>query len=327
MPAGRGYQWRRLVERRELAIFIVAVALFLYFGLASPNFVGYSNFVTLTQFLAPIAVIGVGEVLLLTCGEVDLSAGTAFIAFPFVMYFLWSDGLPIGLAIVLALVTAAVFGLINGLIRILLDVPSFVTTLGTLFALDGVMLIASSDQQETLSLSGFGGNFLGVYSWSEILWALVMVAILYLVLHRTRFGQHIVATGGNFIGAAEAGIPVRRVKLWCFMVSSVLAAMIGIVDSVRITTLDPGNDGTLEMFYAISAAVIGGTALTGGRGTIPGAAIGAIVLGILYDGLNILGVSANWFQLILGIAILAAMVANVQLNRLALSGFGRSRLR
>jgi simple sugar transport system permease protein len=109
------------------------------------------------------------------------------------------------------------------------------------------------------------------------------------------------------------------------MISSVLAAMIGIIDSVRITTLDPGNDGTLEMFYAISAAVIGGTALTGGRGTIPGAAVGAIVLGILYDGLNILGISAYWFQLILGIAILAAMIANVQLNRLVLSGIGRRR--
>jgi simple sugar transport system permease protein len=323
---GRALRWRSLIERRELAIFIVAIALFLYFTVASDHFVGYSNFVTLTQFLAPIAVIGVGEVMLLTCGEVDLSAGTAFVAFPFFMYFFWSGGMPLPVAIVVTLVVAAAFGAINGLIRILLDVPSFVTTLGTLFALDGVMLISSSGQQETVTLNGFGGNFLGVYPWSEVLWALVMVILMYLVLHRTRFGQHTVATGGNGLGAAEAGIPVRRVKLWCFMMSSVLAAMIGIIDSVRITTLDPGNDGTLEMFYAISAAVIGGTALTGGRGTVPGAAVGAIVLGILYDGLNILGISAYWFELILGVAILGAMIANVQLHRVALGRFGRKRV-
>jgi simple sugar transport system permease protein len=98
----------------------------------------------------------------------------------------------------------------------------------------------------------------------------------------------------------------------------VLAAFAGIIDAVRITTLDPGNDGTTEMFYAIAAAVIGGTALTGGRGTVIGAGIGAIVLGILYDGLNIQGVSAFYFQLVLGIAILVAMAANVQLRRAAM---------
>lgn len=323
--AGRANRWRSLIERRELAIFAVALGLFLYFTVASSNFVGYSNFVTLTQFLAPIAVIGVGEVMLLTCGEVDLSAGTVFVFFPFAMYFLWTDGIPIGLAVVIALAAAAVFGAINGLIRILLDVPSFVTTLGSLFALDGIMLLTSNGQQETITLSGFGGNLLGNYAWSEVLWALGIVVVMYLLLHRTRFGLHTIASGGNLLGAAEAGVRVGRVKVWCFMLSSVLAAFIGMVDSIRFTTMDPGNDGTLEMFYAISAAVIGGTALTGGRGTIPGAAVGAIVLGILYDGLNIIGVSAYTFELILGIAILGAMVANVQLNRLALSRIGRGR--
>jgi len=322
-PAARGpavaRDFRRVLERREIAIFLVAIALFLYFWTSTTAFATYDNFVTLTQFLAPIAVIGAGEAVLLTVGEVDLSAGTAFVFFPFVVYFLWANaGLPLVVAILISLLTAACFGAINGLLTTLLDLPSFVTTLGTLFALDGVMLITSNGVQETMSLSGTGGNVLGNYGWSEILWALGFTAAVYVLLHQTRFGAHVTATGGNLLGAAEAGLPVRRVKIWCFMLVSFVSAFAGIVDAVRITTLDPGNDGTTEMFYAIAAAVIGGTSLMGGRGTIVGAAVGAVVLGILYDGLYIKGVSAYYFQLVLGVAILGAMAANVQLRRAAM---------
>lgn len=327
--AGLGARrWRQLIERREAAIFLVALLLSIYFALANSNFLSYANFVTLTQFLAPIAVIAGGEVLLLTCGEVDLSLGTVFIAFPFITYFLWAnDGIPIGLAIAIAVLGAAVFGLINGVVTTFFNVPSFVTTLGSLFALDGIMLLSSNGIQETLTLSGTGGNILGGYSWSEILWALAALLVMYVVLHRTRLGLHIVATGGNVLGAAEAGIPVRRVKIWCFMIAAALAALIGIIDAARITTLDPGNDGTLEMFYAISGAVIGGTVLTGGRGTVIGGLIGSIVLAVLYDGLNIVGVSAYTFELILGIAILGSMILNVQLHRGAMSRLARRRLK
>ncbi len=319
-----GQRLRQLIERREAAISLVAVLLFIYFAVKSPAFISYANFVTMSQFLAPIAVIGCGEVLLLTCGEVDLSLGTVFIAFPFIVYFLWANhGFPIGLAMAVGIIGAAIFGLINGLITTMFSVPSFVTTLGTLFALDGAMLLLSNGTQETMTLNGPGGNILGNWSWAEILWAAGAVLLLYVVLHRTRFGNHTTATGGNLLGAAEAGVPTKRVKIWCFMLAAALAAMIGVIDSVRITTLDPGNDGTLIMFYGISAAVIGGTALSGGRGTVVGGALGAIVLAFLYDGLSITGVSAYTFQLVLGLAILVAMIANVQLHRAAMSRFGR----
>lgn len=313
----------RLLERREAAIFLVAVVLFIYFWTSTSSFVTVDNMVTLSQFLAPIAVIGAAESIVITTGEIDLSAGTAFIFFPFVVYFLWINaGVPLVIAILLALLTATVFGLINGLLTTMLELPSFVTTLGTLFALFGIMLITSNGVQETMSLSGAANSILGAYNWSELLWAALFVAVLYFLLHKSRFGNHVVATGGNYLGAAEAGVPVRRVKVWSFALIAFVSAFAGIIDSIRVTTLDPGNDGTTEMFYAVAAAVIGGTALTGGRGTIIGSALGAIVLGILYDGLIMKGVgganAAYYFQLILGVAILAAMAANVQLRRAAI---------
>lgn len=316
-PAGR--QVRRVLERREIAIFLVAVILFVYFSTTTTAFATVDNMVTMTQFMAPIAAIGAAEAVILTTGEVDLSSGTAFIFFPFVVYFLWANaGVPLVAAILVALACAAVFGLLNGVLTTMFGLPSFVTTLATFSALYGVMLVTSNSVQETFSLTGTGGNVLGGYSWSEILWALGCVAFIFYLLHLSRFGSHVVAAGGNLLGAAEAGVPVRRVKIWSFMMISVVSAFIGIIDAARITTLDPGNDGTQEMFYAIAAAIIGGTAMTGGRGTIIGSLIGALVLGILYDGLDIKGVNASYFQLVLGVAILAAMIANVQLRRAAM---------
>jgi simple sugar transport system permease protein len=316
-PAGR--QLRRVLERREIAIFLVAVVLFVYFSTTTSAFATVDNMVTMTQFMAPIAAIGAAEAVILTTGEVDLSSGTAFIFFPFVVYFLWANaGVPLVAAILVALACAAVFGLLNGVLTTMFGLPSFVTTLATFSALYGVMLVTSNSVQETFSLTGTGGNVLGGYSWSEILWALGCVAFIFYLLHLSRFGSHVVAAGGNLLGAAEAGVPVQRVKIWAFMMISVISAFIGIIDAARITTLDPGNDGTQEMFYAIAAAIIGGTAMTGGRGTIIGSLIGALVLGILYDGLDIKGVNASYFQLVLGVAILAAMIANVQLRRAAM---------
>jgi simple sugar transport system permease protein len=316
-PAGR--QLRRVLERREIAIFLVAVVLFVYFSTTTSAFATVDNMVTMTQFMAPIAAIGAAEAVILTTGEVDLSSGTAFIFFPFVVYFLWANaGVPLVAAILVALACAAVFGLLNGVLTTMFGLPSFVTTLATFSALYGVMLVTSNSVQETFSLTGTGGNVLGGYSWSEILWALGCVAFIFYLLHLSRFGSHVVAAGGNLLGAAEAGVPVQRVKIWSFMMISVISAFIGIIDAARITTLDPGNDGTQEMFYAIAAAIIGGTAMTGGRGTIIGSLIGALVLGILYDGLDIKGVNASYFQLVLGVAILAAMIANVQLRRAAM---------
>ena len=105
--------------------------------------------------------------------------------------------------------------------------------------------------------------------------------------------MRIIATGGNLVGAAEAGVPVRRVKVWCFVLCSFLSGLVGIVDAVKYGTLDPGNFGVDYILYAVGACVIGGTALTGGRGTIIGAFIGAILIGILEDGLTVIGVSTE----------------------------------
>ena len=157
---------------------------------------------------------------------------------------------------------------------------------------------------------------MGVWIWSEILWVVAITIVTHVMLTRTRFGVRIIATGGNLVGAAEAGIPIRRVKVLCFAICSFLAGLVGIVDAVKYGSLDPGNFGVDYILYAVGACVIGGTALTGGRGTVIGAFIGAILIGVLEAGLTLIGVSTNDFYVWVGVVIIVAMALNVQFDRL-----------
>ena len=149
---------------------------------------------------------------------------------------------------------------------------------------------------------------------------MVLTAIFYVVLTRTKWGLYTIATGGNQLGAREAGIKTGRIKYGNFMISGVLGAFVGLQVAFYTNTIDPSAGGYQPMFYAVTAAVIGGTAMLGGQGTILGAFLGAIVLATLIDGLNVAGVSANPLNIVFGAAILLSMIANVRLARLRAAG-------
>jgi simple sugar transport system permease protein len=225
------------------------------------------------------------------------------------------------LAIVIVLLVASAIGLVNGLVTVMLRVPSFVTTLGMLFAISGITLITSHAFPVAIPPPAEGiGRWLGAAPWSELTWALLIVALFHILLTSTRWGLHTVAVGGNLLGATEAGVKVRRIKVGNFMITSTLGAFTGILEAFRVASIDPSAGGTQIMFFAVAAAVIGGTALAGGSGTIIGALVGALVLAVLQDGFNLIGISANAFDLILGVAILIAMISNVHLARLRRAG-------
>jgi simple sugar transport system permease protein len=312
---------RLFLYQRELTPILITVGLFLYFTVrAGSTFTDSLSLSSAAGYAGPIGAIAVGEVLLLVLAEIDLSAGQVFLFGAWVEYWLHNAGLPVLVAIVLALAVCCGVGAINGLITVRLNVPSFVTTLATNFILFGLVLIYSDQTQATpiplSSSTGFWGKVMGTWLWSEILWVLAITIVAHVMLTRTRFGVRIVATGGNLVGAAEAGVPVRRVKVWCFVLCSFFAGLIGMVDAVKYGSLDPGNFGVDYILYAVGACVIGGTALTGGRGTVIGAFIGAILIGVLEDGLTLIGVSTNDFYVWVGVVIIFAMALNAQFDRL-----------
>jgi simple sugar transport system permease protein len=320
-PTGRG-RWFSLLQlvarQRETTVVTVTAAVIIYFTIANSAFISTANIITICQYMASIAVIGFGEVLILVLGEIDLSAGAVYLTSPWLVYFFWTAGLPIGWAIVASLACCVAIGLFNGLVTVWLNVSSLIVTLAVNYALFGFVLIKSADIQEDMpGTTGTFGKIFGIGSWSTILWAAGIMVIIWALLKRTRFGVHVIATGGNLLGAAESGIPVRRVKVWCFMAIAASSGLIGIMDGIRISSINPGSSGLDYVLPGIVAAVVGGTALTGGRGTILGTALGAIFLGVLEDGFNLIGVNANWFYLAEGVMILLAMVANMQLGVLA----------
>jgi simple sugar transport system permease protein len=308
------------LRRREASILVVALALILYFQANKDVFLSPENVATVAQFAAPWAIVAAGEVMLLICGEIDLSVGQVFALAPVIMNFAFQAGVPLVAGVIIALGASAAVGLINGLVTVVLRVPSFVTTLGTLFLLNGFTLTITQGFPVQTPGSGTFSLIFGHGTYAPIMWAIGIMIAVQIVLTRTRWGLHTIATGGNPIGSSESGINVRRIKVGNFMLTSVLGGLAGILTAVRITSIDPLAGGTDVMFRAVAAAVIGGTALAGGSGTVAGAFLGAVVLATIFDGFTLLGVSAFTFDMILGAAILIAMIINVYLARLRRAG-------
>jgi simple sugar transport system permease protein len=311
-------------RQREATVLIVAVALLLYFGLSyRSTFVSSVNIVDLlSEYMAPIAIIAIGEVLLLICGEIDLSVGFVYTFAPFVMYDAITDyHVPVALAAILGLASGVVIGWVNGFITVTLGVPSFITTIGTGFVLQGLALVVSHAEPLPLPAAWNSvGKWLGIpgnpWQWAPLIWTVVLVLIFHVVLVRTRWGLYTIAAGGNLLGAREAGINVGRIKYGNFMITGFLGALVGLQTAFYTSSADPSGGGYPPMFNAVIAAVIGGTAMLGGSGTILGAFLGAMVLATLDDGFTIAGISSNPLPIIFGGAILVAMIANVQLARL-----------
>ena len=296
------------------------MALYVYFLYSVVGFASTANLQTLGTFIAATAIIAAGLVFLMISGEIDLSVGQTFALAAFIVAWTAEAGVPVVLAVLIALAACAVIGLINGVVTTVVGVSSFITTLGMFFFLNGLTLTLSNGRPLDTPGEGTYTKVFGGGAYSGILWAIGIALLLQLVLMRTRWGLHTFAVGGNLLGSREAGINVRWVKIRNFMLVAVLAGFAGILEAVRITSTDPLAGGPNIMFAAISAAVIGGTALAGGSGTVIGAFIGACVLGILRDGFTLQGVSAFTFDLILGLAILAAMVLDIYVRRVRARG-------
>ena len=313
---------RSFLTLREGSIIIVTIATFIYFLITAEGFATANNFKTLIPYFAPIAILAAGEVFIMINGEIDLSIGAVYLITPFFYYKLANNaGLPLVPAVFIALLGSGLIGLINGFFIAVVGISSFVATFGMLFTLAGLTLVishgapVSTPGTSSLHVDTFAQVF-GGGTYSELIWALAIVIVLQLVLTFTRWGIYTVSVGGNRLGSAEAGVRVRLVLIRNCIMCSTLAGLVGVLEAVRTVTATPDPSGSNEiLFQAIAAAVIGGTLLRGGSGTVVGALIGAVFLGVLHDGLIIKGVSADYLDLYLGLAIILVMSINVFVQR------------
>lgn len=321
-----------LSRYREASIAAVAVVLVIYFELGNSTFLTSQELSVVLRDTGRFGMIAAAEVMLMITGEIDLSVGSNFALAPYVMVLMYIGwGVPLVVGAAAAILVGVAIGLVNGIITVRFRVPSLITTVGTFFLLQGVVVSIYNSQPVVAPVQEpfnkiFGENLYSpsdsVWSWhgltafTPFLWAVVVVAVLAVVLTKTTFGLHTVATGSNIIGAQEIGVRTDRIKVFNFMISGALAAFAGVINTIQFSSADPLAGGPFLTLSAIAAAVIGGTSLLGGSGTVIGALIGAFVVGALNNGLVLMGAQATVSDIYLGGAIILAMVLNVQVDRL-----------
>src|SRR5204862_921789 len=317
--------WRQVgagvVSLREGSIIVITIVAAIYFSSNTSSFFTGENFETLLPYFAPLAILAAGEVFVMILGEIDLSIAGLYLFAPILFYKLnTSLGLSLVPSLIVALLVCMAIGAINGGFVAIIGINSFVATLGMLFTFEGLSLIISKGTPVATPggqppLGTFGKVF-GGGTYSELIWAVAIVALLQITLTFSRWGVYTVAIGSNKLGAAEAGVRVKLVMIRNFMLCSLTAGLVGIFEAVRTATVQPNPAGpNAILFLAVAAAVIGGTLLTGGSGTVVGALIGALFLGILKDGLILQGVQANYLLFYTGLAVIVAMTANVFVGR------------
>lgn len=333
LPAqSSGRNWLLLLL--ELRTYVALILVFVYFAIMAPNFLSVDNAVLISKHVALNAFLAIGMTFVIITGGIDLSVGSVVGLTGMVAGYLVLYGIDPGLGwsiqfntfeIVLIVCLVGVFvGWINGVLVTRLNVAPFIATLGTLYVARGAALLLS-DGRTFPNLNGnpdYGsasfpligaGSFLGL---PVMIWTLIAVTLVAIYIsRRTPLGRHIYATGGNERGAALSGVRVNRTKMFVYMFSGLMAAIVGIIIASQLKASHPATGEFFEL-NAIAAAVLGGTSMAGGRGRIWGTIVGAFVIGILADGLIMMGVSSFWQMVIKGLVIIAAVVIDQFQSRL-----------
>jgi len=319
LPAAPSERWRRLLAIRELGVLIALIVLIIIFTWLQPAFLTLDTFGDILTQAAELGVAAVGVTFLMIAGEFDLSVGSTF-AFAGVLLALLVTRFSVSpfLAVPAALLFAGVIGLLNGLITLATRIPSFITTLGTMMMWRGLALAITGGWPISILTASTLLDVLGgraVYSTLRIsaLWLLIVTAVFWALLGKTAYGNWVFATGGKREAARALGVPVNRVKLINFSVAGVLAGTAGFLQFGRMSSMSPvwGDALALE---AIAAAVIGGTSLMGGSGTIVGTILGAITMASIRVGLVMVGAPSYWYTAFLGVVIVLAVILNVKLE-------------
>jgi erythritol transport system permease protein len=323
-----------LLTLMKLRTFIALIAVLVFFSIAAPNFLSAANLILMAKHVALNAFLAMGMTFVIITGGIDLSVGSIVGLCGMVAGYLVLNGIDLQFGytvyfnvveiVLITLLVGIAIGAINGLLITRLNVAPFIATLGVLYVSRGLALLSSDGRtfpnlvgKPELGTTGFGylgaGKLLGL---PVSIWILVVVALGAAYLARyTPLGRHIFAVGGNERAARISGVRVNMVKMFVYMFSGFCAAIVGLIISSELMASHPATGESFEL-NAIAAAVLGGTSMSGGRGTIGGTIVGAFVIGILSDGLVMMGVSSFWQMVIKGVVIIVAVVVDQAQRRL-----------
>lgn len=323
----------RLLRRPELGALLGAIVIYIMFAVfdTTGNFATITGTARWTDVAATVGIVAVPVALLMIAGEFDLSAGVMIGTSGLLAGLLTTEyNLSMWPAILITLAFAAGIGLINGWLVMLTGLPSFIVTLAMFFSLRGLNLGVTKGLTDTVRVAGvdqvpgydsaakiFASTFWNPYDFRiSVAWWIAVTIVATTVLTQTRFGNWIYAIGGDMNAARNTGVPVRRAKISLFVLTSMSAALVGIMSLLRLRSMQAGQ-GVGEEFTFIIAAVVGGCLLTGGFGSAIGASIGASIIGMAFIGIAYAGWNTDWSWLFLGVILFIAVLVNTFIGRRA----------
>jgi simple sugar transport system permease protein len=310
---------RGLKAGNILILFIVIQIVAVLASLLFPQnfrYISQANLRVVFQAIPTLGVIAIGVNLLMIAGEFDLSVGSTFTFSALIMAKVFNAGAPSFVAALVALITGAFIGWLNGFATVKSRVPSFIITLGSMMFWRGMILYVSQSANESFHPgSAFANLFIAPLGPMQVqfLWFLLIAVLAWFLLERHQIGNHFLAVGGNKNAAIALGINSDRIKILAFTILGVLSAFSGIMSTIRVSSVSPIQGEGLEL-QAIAACVIGGTALTGGRGSVLGAFLGAALLYTIQDFLLLLRAPGSYLKLFIGLIIIAATILNEALK-------------
>lgn len=296
-----------------LSIFVVFVILFVFFSVRADAFLTAENLVNVGRQIAPTVVVATLMTFVITTGAIDLSVGSIVGLTASVLALLAETGNPL-LALAATLGIGAAIGLLNGYLTAFGRLQSFIVTLAALTAVRGLALLITQGYSTPIEVGWLltigQGKFLGLYAPTWI--AIATVVCGWYVFTQTRFGRYVVAVGSNDESLRRSGVDIRRVQLWALALTGLFAAVAGVMVATRLAS-GSSNSGTGFELEVITAVVLGGTSLMGGRGSIVGTMIGAMTLGIISNGLVLLHVDVYWVPITQGVILIVAIFLNSKL--------------
>jgi simple sugar transport system permease protein len=315
---------QRFVAMPEFGPLVLLLLELVVFTAINPAFLSPLNVSNTLTFTVELGLIALAMTLLMTAGEFDLSVGSVFGFAPVLMWALFNGGVaPLEVSFLIGMLAAVGIGLFSGFFVTRLKIPSFLVTLGMLLVVRGTALyITDGFPQRTWNAEGHwlatalvGDFYVGPFRiYASLFWFVAAAVVLGYVLTRTKAGNWIQASGGNAQAARARGVKVERTKVALFVLTAVMAAFAGMISSIRTSAANP-NSGTGYELEVIAMVVIGGTVLTGGRGTILGTVIGILILRVMRNGIVLIGVPGLAYNIFIGAIILGMMALHSWLER------------
>jgi ribose/xylose/arabinose/galactoside ABC-type transport system permease subunit len=311
--------FKKVISKRETGVLIAIILIAAFFSIVSPQFVYISNIINILRQGSVLGIMTLAVTFLIISGEFDLSIGSTFATAPVIAVELMLKGFPLGAGLFIGFLIGPVFGLINGFLVTKTRLPSFIATVGTMMIYRSSALVLSGGVAKRLGTTTILTNIMGggkVMNFIPvpILWLLIITAVMWIILHKTTFGFKVYTTGGNINAATMSGIRTDRIKITNFILTSSFAGLTGIIALCYMgtTSFTMGLGYELE---AIASTVIGGTALSGGIGSILGAFFGSFIFTEIRNGLVINMVKAFHQTIIIGAVIIIAFIINIQVTR------------